>query len=87
MFQTMVIIMNITVSFLLFFTYLSRTHVFFFVFFSCIADELDDGSDGDSSVRMKIKLKGRKGEGSRGRRKRVTKKYISDDDEEDVNDN
>ncbi|XP_071558224.1 ATP-dependent helicase brm isoform X3 [Temnothorax nylanderi] len=46
----------------------------------------EDGSDADSSVRMKIKLKGRKGEGRGGRRKRVTKKYISDDDD-DVDDN
>ncbi|XP_012139064.1 ATP-dependent helicase brm isoform X5 [Megachile rotundata] len=46
----------------------------------------EDGSDADSSVRMKIKLKGRKGEGRGGRRKRVTKKYISDDDD-DADDN
>lgn len=46
----------------------------------------DDGSDADSSMRMKIKLKGRKGEGRGGRRKRVTKKYISDDDD-DADDN
>ncbi|XP_048506036.1 ATP-dependent helicase brm isoform X2 [Athalia rosae] len=43
----------------------------------------EDGSDGDSSVRMKIKYKGkRSGENRGGRRKRVTKKYISDDDED-----
>ncbi|KMQ96039.1 atp-dependent helicase brm [Lasius niger] len=46
----------------------------------------EEGSDADSSVRMKIKLKGRKGEGRGGRRKRVTKKYISDDDD-DADDN
>ncbi|XP_025159333.1 ATP-dependent helicase brm [Harpegnathos saltator] len=46
----------------------------------------EEGSDADSSVRMKIKLKGRKGEGRGGRRKRVTKKYISDD-EDDADDN
>ncbi|KAG7198891.1 hypothetical protein KM043_015713 [Ampulex compressa] len=46
----------------------------------------EDGSDADSSVRMKIKFKGRKGEGRGGRRKRVTKKYISDDDD-DADDN
>ncbi|KAL0126888.1 hypothetical protein PUN28_005324 [Cardiocondyla obscurior] len=46
----------------------------------------EDGSDADSSVKMKIKLKGRKGEGRGGRRKRVTKKYISDDDD-DADDN
>ncbi|XP_072763042.1 ATP-dependent helicase brm-like [Anoplolepis gracilipes] len=45
-----------------------------------------EGSDADSSVRMKIKLKGRKGEGRGGRKKRVTKKYISDDDD-DADDN
>ncbi|XP_024944891.1 ATP-dependent helicase brm isoform X3 [Cephus cinctus] len=52
------------------------------------ADDKDgeDGSDADSSVRMKIKLKGKKGEGRGGRRKRVTKKYISDDDD-DADDN
>ncbi|OAD55062.1 ATP-dependent helicase brm [Eufriesea mexicana] len=48
--------------------------------------EGEEGSDADSSVRMKIKLKGRKGEGRGGRRKRVTKKYISDDDD-DADDN
>ncbi|CAG5095187.1 Similar to brm: ATP-dependent helicase brm (Drosophila melanogaster) [Cotesia congregata] len=49
--------------------------------------ECDDGSDGDSSVRMKIKLKSRKSESRSGsRRKRITKKYISDDDD-DVDDN
>ncbi|XP_023289074.1 ATP-dependent helicase brm isoform X2 [Orussus abietinus] len=48
--------------------------------------EAEDGSDADSSVRMKIKLKGKKGEGRGGRRKRVTKKYISDDDD-DADDN
>ncbi|XP_076676450.1 ATP-dependent helicase brm isoform X3 [Andrena cerasifolii] len=48
--------------------------------------DAEDGSDADSSVRMKIKLKGRKGEGRGGRRKRVTKKYISDDDD-DADDN
>ncbi|XP_046739916.1 ATP-dependent helicase brm isoform X3 [Diprion similis] len=43
----------------------------------------DDGSDGDSSVKMKIKFKGKKsGENRGGRRKRVTRKYISDDDED-----
>ncbi|XP_053990309.1 ATP-dependent helicase brm isoform X2 [Hylaeus volcanicus] len=46
----------------------------------------EEGSDADSSVRMKIKLKGKKGEGRGGRRKRVTKKYISDDDD-DADDN
>ncbi|XP_011257143.2 ATP-dependent helicase brm isoform X3 [Camponotus floridanus] len=46
----------------------------------------EEGSDADSSVRMKIKLKGRKSEGRGGRRKRVTKKYISDDDD-DADDN
>ncbi|XP_057327436.1 ATP-dependent helicase brm-like isoform X2 [Microplitis mediator] len=50
-------------------------------------DDRDDGSDGDSSVRMKIKLKGRKSESRTGsRRKRITKKYISDDDD-DADDN
>lgn len=48
--------------------------------------EGEEGSDADSSVRMKIKLKGRKNEGRGGRRKRVTKKYISDDDD-DADDN
>ncbi|XP_011302316.1 ATP-dependent helicase brm isoform X2 [Fopius arisanus] len=49
-------------------------------------DDGDDaGSDGDS-VRMKIKLKGRKSEGrGAGRRKRVTKKYISESDDADDN--
>ncbi|XP_043275129.1 ATP-dependent helicase brm-like isoform X2 [Venturia canescens] len=42
----------------------------------------EDGSDGDSSVRMKMKMKGRKSEGRGGRRRRVTKKYISDDDDD-----
>ncbi|XP_001607169.1 ATP-dependent helicase brm isoform X2 [Nasonia vitripennis] len=49
-------------------------------------DERDkeDGSDLDSSVKMKIKIKGRKSEGGGrgGRRKRITKKCISDDEEE-----
>ncbi|XP_071871824.1 ATP-dependent helicase brm isoform X1 [Bombus fervidus] len=44
--------------------------------------EGEEGSDADSTVRMRIKLKGRKGEGRGGRRKRVTKKYISDDDDD-----
>ncbi|KAH0564535.1 hypothetical protein KQX54_012628 [Cotesia glomerata] len=48
--------------------------------------DCDDGSDGDSSVRMKIKLKGRKSESRTGRRKRITKKYVSDDDD-DADDN
>lgn len=44
----------------------------------------DDGSDADSNSRMKIKLKGRKGEGGGrgGRRKRISKKCISDDDDD-----
>lgn len=47
----------------------------------------DDGSDGDSSVKAKSKMKGRKNDSrNSGRRKRVTKKYMSDD-EDDVDDN
>ncbi|KAK0078517.1 hypothetical protein PV326_009307 [Microctonus aethiopoides] len=43
----------------------------------------DDGSDVDSSSRMKLKMKARRGESRGGsRRKRITKKYISDDDED-----
>ncbi|XP_034945785.1 ATP-dependent helicase brm isoform X3 [Chelonus insularis] len=49
--------------------------------------DCDDGSDVDSTVRMKIKLKGRKNDSrAASRRKRVTKKYISDDDD-DADDN
>lgn len=59
---------------------------FFFLTFLFYYLDGEDGSDADSSVRMKIKLKGRKGEGRGGRRKRVTKKYISDD-EDDADDN
>lgn len=55
-------------------------------FMSFFYTDGEDGSDADSSVRMKIKLKGRKSEGRGGRRKRVTKKYISDDDD-DADDN
>lgn len=55
------------------------------IFNGVLADG-EEGSDGDSSVRMKITLKGKKGEGRGGRRKRVTKKYISDDDD-DMDDN
>nr|CAD7593157.1 unnamed protein product [Timema genevievae] len=42
-------------------------------------------SDADSSVKMKIKLKGRKSEGRSGpgRRKRSSRKYISEDEEDD----
>jgi SWI/SNF-related matrix-associated actin-dependent regulator of chromatin subfamily A protein 2/4 len=41
-------------------------------------------SDADSSVKMKIKLKGRKVESrGGGRRKRCTRKYVSDDDDEE----
>lgn len=41
-------------------------------------------SDADSSVKMKIKLKGRKVESrGSGRRKRSTRKYVSDDEEEE----
>lgn len=46
----------------------------------------DQDSDPDSSIRMKIKLKGKKGEGRGGRRKRLSKKCISDD-EDDMDDN
>ncbi|KAK0180054.1 hypothetical protein PV327_005736 [Microctonus hyperodae] len=43
----------------------------------------DDGSDADSNSRMKMKMKGRKSDGrGAGRRKRITKKYISDDDDD-----
>lgn len=42
----------------------------------------DDDSDGESSrsMKMKIKLKG-KGKGTPGRKKKNTKKYISDDED------
>jgi SWI/SNF-related matrix-associated actin-dependent regulator of chromatin subfamily A protein 2/4 len=41
-------------------------------------------SDADSSVKMKIKLKGRKVESrGSGRRKRSTRKYVSDDEDEE----
>lgn len=60
------------------------TRITFFQTF--VQGDGEDGSDADSSVRMKIKLKGRKNEGRGGRRKRVTKKYISDDDD-DADDN
>lgn len=60
--------------------------LFLTLFLSFFYTDGEDGSDADSSVRMKIKLKGRKSEGRGGRRKRVTKKYISDDDD-DADDN
>lgn len=44
-------------------------------------EEEENKSDTDSAVKMKIKLKGRKGQS--GRRKRSVKKYISDDDDDD----
>ncbi|KAI4459651.1 snf2/rad54 helicase family [Holotrichia oblita] len=44
-------------------------------------EEEENKSDTDSTVKMKIKLKGRKGQS--GRRKRSVKKYISDDDDDD----
>lgn len=44
--------------------------------------DAEEGSDGDSSVKMKIKLKQKKTDGRVGRRKKSTKKYISDDDDD-----
>ncbi|XP_060813806.1 ATP-dependent helicase brm-like [Bombus pascuorum] len=44
-------------------------------------DQGEEGSDADSSVRGKIKLKEKKIEGKGSRRKKVIKRYISDDDE------
>ncbi|KAF7988055.1 hypothetical protein HCN44_007549 [Aphidius gifuensis] len=46
--------------------------------------EGDDGTDGESNEKTKTKKRGRKSEGrASGRRKRVTKKYISDEDDDD----
>lgn len=71
--------------FILSYNYLSKRMITYYSSYICYIDG-EEGSDADSSVRMKIKLKGRKSEGRGGRRKRVTKKYISDDDD-DADDN
>ncbi|XP_071859810.1 ATP-dependent helicase brm-like [Bombus fervidus] len=44
-------------------------------------DQGEEGSDADSSVRRKIKLKEKKIEGRGSRRRKVIKRYISDDDD------
>ncbi|XP_050474454.1 ATP-dependent helicase brm-like [Bombus huntii] len=44
-------------------------------------DQGEEGSDADSSVRRKIKLKEKKNEGRGSRRRKVIKRYISDDDD------
>ncbi|XP_058799194.1 ATP-dependent helicase brm-like [Phymastichus coffea] len=46
------------------------------------SQEMVEGEEEQSGVRMKIKLKGRKSEGGRGgRKKRMSKKFIDDDNE------